>query len=391
MSPKRVGGLHLAVAAGCFVFGSASVAWAEPLQINVLEDAYGATIQVRATDDEIPAPRKVRTADDGAIFFFPQQDAEVKRLHTTGDHRLEYVQIGRSRSRAALRIKQSDASSGALANFMSHEKVPGGFDIRIEDRPARRTRAKTMLATATRDDSLAELDRKLADEVVAAPIVAAAPVAAPPEVDPPFRDASLAPTIAPDPLPAAPSEVTPEDELFPAANGAADPLAANAAAPGPGDARSPWPYVVLLGMAAFIGAGWWLRKHKRLEPEHGMEIVSRLSLAPRQQIVWLRAGGRQFLVGATDRGIAMLTELGTPATSAALGTSTPAPSAAVGEGEAKVAAFKARLQRALGDELRDTGRPATEPFGATSPDAALPEHLRRLSEDAFWPSREDAA
>lgn len=386
MSLRRFAGLPLALAAGCFVFGAAGAAWAGPLKIDVVEDAYGATIQVRADEDAIPDPRRVTTAEDGAIFFFPEQDAEVQRLHTSGEHRLEYVQVGRSRSRAALRIKQSKKSSGALANFMRHEKVPGGFDIRIDDRPVRASKGKTMLAEATREDSLADLDRKLADEVVAAPIVAAAPVT-PPDADPPPRDAALTATVAPEPAPA------PEADPLRSADVSSDPLASDTA-PAPGGARSPWPYLALLGMAGFAGVGWWLRKHKRIEPEQGMEVVGRLHLSPRQQIVWLRAGGRQFLVGATDQHIAMLTEIGTPPAVGTTAVTAPpnAAAAAAAESEAKVAAFKARLQRALGDELREAGRVPPDPF-ATAPrdDDALPEHLRRLSEEAFWPNREDAA
>src|SRR5690606_465850 len=123
--------------------------------------------------------------------------------------------------------------------------------------------------------------------------------------------------------------------------------------------RSPWPYLTILGLGLAAGGAWWIRRRRFIAPEHGMDIVSRISLAPRQQILWVRAGGKQFLAGATDQRTSLLTELAntTDATAPAgipQPTATTPATAAATQGDAKVAAFKARLQRALGEELKDT-------------------------------------
>lgn len=370
-------GIRLAIAVGIATFGLSSIAWADPLQVTLVEDAYGATIQVRGSDDAVAEPRRVITSNEGAIFFFPHEDADVARLHTDGKHRLEYVQVGRSRSRAALRIKQSSSASGDLLAFLKHEAVPGGYDIRIEDRSVRAAAPAPKEVANTADpearlETIAALERSLAEATpLPAPDV-------PTEVEPEFRDASLAPV--------APAAQDVEEPVV----SAPEPTPASSAP------RSPWPYLTLLGLALATGGAWWFRRRRFIAPEHGMEIVSRISLAPRQQILWVRAGGKQFLIGATDQRISLLTEFGKATEDAALAgipqaaASAPAKAAAA-QGEEKVAAFKARLQRALGEELKDThryGEPSNRP---AHPDADMPEHLRRLAENAFWPSNEDAA
>lgn len=382
-------GIELAIAAGIATFALSSVAWADPMRVQVVEDERGTTIEVRSDDPEFTDPRRVVTSNEGAIFFFPGQDADVTRLETQGTHRLRYVQVGRSRSRAALRLQQDSRSSGKLANFVSHQRVPGGIDIRVDDRAVRRTPPSSPVTpvddTVARRDTLAALEERLAGE-------AEAPVPVPlPLPQREFRDASMAPTSSDAGIEATPEPPSSVNALEPAKT--SDPLAASV--PETPASRSPWPYLTIAALGLLAGAGWWFRRRTTDEPMHGMQIVSRLSLAPRQQILWVRAGGRQFLLGATDQRIALLTEL----SDANAQNSSTAPSAAPADGDAKVAAFKARLQRALGEELKDTkdtnrygdGARAGAGASAQKHEDELPEHLQRLAEHAFWPSREDAA
>jgi len=377
-------GAALALVAGTLALGLSRVALATPITVEVVEDADGATIQIRGEDGKVREPRKVVTSEDGALFFIPEGEVAASRIETGGNHRLKFVQVGSSRTRTALKLRQRDQASGKIASFVTQTQVPGGYDIRVADHPVRRTATKAAVETKTevvlpaRVTSLAALDAELADPLPAPPAAPETPVA---EEERPFLDAA----VAPEPQAPGALEAAPEPTEAPQLGGA---LGSEREHP----ERSYLPYlgIVALGL---VGAGiWWRRRQPAAATEHEMEIVSRIPLAPRQQIMWIRAGGRQFLVGATDQRIALLTELGTPPTSASAPTSQDPRTPAMSESEAKVAAFKARLQRALGDELRDGARALPEAFDAESAvDKELPEHLRLLAADAFWPSREDAA
>ena len=113
--------------------------------------------------------------------------------------------------------------------------------------------------------------------------------------------------------------------------------------------------------------------------------AARVSIGPKQQIVWLSAGGRSLLVGSTEHRIELLADLtASPAEATAaimtqaMGAEIPAPAPAPAA-DGKLAAFKQRLRAALGDEL------------AGRNEELLPPHLEMLAGDPRWVGRKDAA
>jgi flagellar biogenesis protein FliO len=56
---------------------------------------------------------------------------------------------------------------------------------------------------------------------------------------------------------------------------------------------------------------WWLRR-SRIAVTGGLRVTSRTGLTRNGVVAVVEADGRRFLVGATDHGISLLTELGHP-------------------------------------------------------------------------------
>lgn len=64
----------------------------------------------------------------------------------------------------------------------------------------------------------------------------------------------------------------------------------------------------------FVGAPlliWWLRR-SRIGVTHGLRVSSRTALTRNGVVAVVETDGRRFLVGATDHGINLLTELALP-------------------------------------------------------------------------------
>lgn len=84
----------------------------------------------------------------------------------------------------------------------------------------------------------------------------------------------------------------------------------------------------LPGLVIFVGAPlviWWLRKTRRTGLPGTLKIVSRTALTRNGVVAVVESDDRRFLIGATDHGITLLTELdGIPATEAAGTVDSPA-------------------------------------------------------------------
>jgi flagellar biogenesis protein FliO len=354
--------------------------------VSLAEDEGGVTVRIRGVDANGQADHIV-TSKVGALLFVPGDDAMAQRMRPMARHRLDYVQVGRAGQRIAVRVVQRKKAKGVLSKHMTTTPVSGGFDVRIEDLSARPTKTiaaavPTTVATTDRAATLA----KIAGEAPALPpapppvtIAAPAPVAAPPVPAPaPVAEAPI-PTAQIEPAP-------PEDEgtRWAAASTQQGPLDIGRSAPQIGLA---W---LATAMLAFSGLGfmWWRRRRPTHDTPQPLRVMARVSIGPKQQIVWLSAGGRSLLVGSTEHRIELLADLtasGATATAAivsqAMGgelpTNSPAPAPAV---DGKLAAFKQRLRAALGDEL--AGR---------NEEPVLPPHLEMLAGDPRWVGRKDAA
>lgn len=356
--------LHKLTSTAAFLTTLLATPWlaqASELHIQLVESASDVTLQVRPAsgDDPVPEPRKVITSRQGALLFFPDQQGQSQRMTPEQSHRLRFAQVGQNRDRLAIRLTQGKRAKGRLSQHLEVTENDGGYDIRIRDRLTKEPPPPVEEPLSIdRAETLALLEAKLdGDEVTQAieplpePTLEQPLAAAEAEPQPETTPLSTAATIA------VPAPVPPPNDppaLMPLATAGTD-----------GSSRAMWPYAVLLAMTAIGGLGWWWRQKRTSTFGPGMDVISRIPLGPRQQIVWLQAGGRQFLVGASDQGISLLTEFGSAS------EAPPALPAAPDVGQANVAAFKARLNQALGRELRESSRESSD-------NIEIPEHLTRL-------------
>jgi len=371
-----------------------TIAEAGEVDVSLAEDDNGVTVRIRGLEANAQADHIV-TSKVGALLFVPGDDAMAQRMRPLERHRLDYVQVGRAGQRVAVRIVQRSKAKGLLSKHMTKTTVAGGFDVRIEDAPARSitTIAATVPTTVTTTDRAATLARIAGDAPAPAPAAAPTPVR--------IAAAPVAPALtptAPTPVPTAPAaaptvaaaELTVADEPAPsedstrwaAASTQQAPLELGRSAPQIGLA---W---LATAMLAFSGLGlvWWRRRRPLLDTPQPLRVMARVSIGPKQQIVWLSAGGRSLLVGSTEHRIELLADLtASPAEATAaimtqaMSTEIPAPAPAPAA-DGKLAAFKQRLRVALGDELAGRNE---EPL--------MPPHLEMLAGDPRWVGRKDAA
>jgi flagellar biogenesis protein FliO len=373
------------------------IAHAEEVTVALHEDDGGVTLQIRGVDAD--SHDQVITSKTGALLFVPGTEATAQRLHPMGKHRLRFVQIGRSGARVAVRVVQRKAARGNLSKHLESVAVPGGFDVRIADGTA----PPVVPIAANSPVAAVAFDRegalsKLSGTPVAAdaqPTTNALPIAAPA-----VRAASS--VAVADELAANRPAI--EDELAAKAPALHDDAVADDGNPrwaaaatqdAALDLRSSAPRVGLAWLAtamlAFSGLGfmWWRRRAPVLTTPDALRVVARVSIGPKQQIIWLSAGGRTLLVGATEHRIELLADLdvagqtstdslglGLPglANMANMPAPAPSPTPAANQGQ-RVAAFKQRLRAALGDEL--AGRNAEA-------ESELPPHLEMLSGEPRW-------
>ncbi len=369
-----------------------AAAQAGEVSVALAEDEGGVTVRIRGVDANGQADHIV-TSKLGALLFVPGDDAMAQRMRPLERHRLDYVQVGRAGKRVAVRIVQRKKAKGVLSKNMTTTPVSGGFDVRIEDglpRPVKTIAAVVPVQPPTTDRAAALA--KIAGEAPALPpppppvTIAAAP--------PKPVAAAPAPVPAPVPAPIAEDAPAPIAEVAPTQDDEGTRWAAASTQQGPLDLGRSAPQIGLAWLAtamlAFSGLGfmWWRRRRPMLDNPQPLRVMARVSIGPKQQIVWLSAGGRSLLVGSTEHRIELLADLtasGQSATAAivsqAMGaeipTNSPAPAPAA---DGKLAAFKQRLRAALGDEL--AGR---------NEEPVLPPHLEMLAGDPRWVGRKDAA
>lgn len=406
---------------------------AAELRFSLIEDATGTTIEVRGFEGEGEEPRVVTLSESGILLFFKDQTALAQRLTTHGeDRRLDYAQVGANGRRLAVRLTQRKGVDGKLAQFVSPVIRPNGVDIRIEDalKPGRR---EPPPATAQREppaDTIKALEASLGAHEPDSPLRMREP-----ELELGRGGAAPGATAEPEPVEtiraAAPLSPTDRSTVAAARNepdpGARvdDPTArATTASPRRGDdavdadredersddasfassdhergrdepralpedrsTRSIWMLLSLTLALAVCAMAWWAKQRGTAQAGHAMEVVGRIALGPRQQLVWIKAADREFLIGSTEQRISLLTEINRPPTSVPQTTALAIPAAAAAP-DPKLAAFKARLQAALGQELKAVGAGTPEPEPHPP---ELPDHLRRLMDDSGWSERGDAA
>lgn len=348
-----------------------------PLNFSIQEDEGGVTVQVRGLRAE-EADRSVITSKTGYLLFFDGYKASATRLRPKDKHRLAFAQIGQTKDRVAMRLTQNRRSKGALSGFVESTAVDGGIDFRITDDtaavPADETNEQTdpgdeaTLDSTERAATLAALQASLEDELEPSPV-------------PPDPDAAVADTPQNEASPSVDELAEPEEEV-PAQSQTGAFLEASEDSEGPPIVRGTIAFIGLI--AAGAAALWWTKHRGRNAADAGLTVVSRVGVGPKQAVVWVRAGSRELLLGATERRIEVLAELGPAgaapanaslAASAAVGA--PEPTAPSPAAPARIAAFKAKLERALGDELSRTPPHEDE-------DDGTPPHLRVLTEDPRW-------
>jgi flagellar biogenesis protein FliO len=225
------------------------------------------------------------------------------------------------------------------------------------------------------------------DETTRAALAKLANVDAPAEpVEPEPAAAAIEPAPVPEPEPAKVETPTTDMQDAKAAPrgeppkhaGAFDESFAESATPPTGRTMG---WIAIASLCAFAGLALWKAKKRRMPDQlESLRVVSKVALGPKQQIVWLVAGDRAMLVGATEQSIALISDLGRVRNEASLDfpVAAPAPASDPTAGN-KVAAFKQRLRVALSDEI------------AARSDAAMPEHLELLTSEPKWAQRKDTA
>lgn len=363
--------------------GAPTVAEAGEVSVTLVEDHGGVTVRIRGVGAGADADHIV-TSKTGALLFVPGDEATAQRLRPLERHRLDYVQIGRAGQRVAVRVVQRKRAKGTLSKHMRTAAVAGGFDVRIED--ATTTAIPGAPAPAAVVDRTAALSRIAGDAPIVPVAAAVTPTVAPPVI------AAVTPTPAPvaaalapssEPLAATPVEPTAADDRdadagtrWAAATSQQAPLDLGRSAPQIGLA---W---LATAMLAFSGLGllWWRRRRPTLDTPQPLRVLARVGIGPKQQIVWISAGGRALLIGATEQRIDLLADLtASPAMApiAAAAAAEMQPAAPAPDG--RIAAFKQRLRVALGDEL--AGR---------NEEPVLPPHLEMLSGDPRWVGHREA-
>lgn len=355
-----------------------SVALAGELEINLREHGNGVVVELRGLGPDA-MPKEVITSKTGALLFLADSTSPVRRIDAPAKHRLRYVQAGQAGKRVAVRIVQRKAVTGSLGKFLKTESVPGGLDVYVEDAAPKPVVAAPVVAAvvppiaAVRDDATAAALAKLAADPSPAPVanVAAPAVAAP--IEPIAGAAPAAKTPDVEDRKDVPRET--DDALRRASASSEDPIAPTS----PAEGRT-MGWIALASLSAFGALALW-RARRRRQPAtiEALRVVSRVTLGPKQHVVWLVAGDRALLVGATEQNIQLIADLGRAKADPALDEPIAAP---VADGThasgGKIAAFKQRLRVAMGDELSGPD------------DRSLPAHLELLAADPKW-ARKDTA
>ena len=369
-------GLFSATAFVAALLGS-DIVHAGELSVNLRETDNGVVVELRGLAADA-ARQEVITSKTGALLFLPQQTSPVKRIAAPPKHRLDYVQVGQAGPKVAVRIVQRKRANGSLGKFMRSESVAGGLDVYVEDgvKPAAEPIAMpTATVEPARDETTRAALAKLAHVDAPAEPVAPEPVAA-----------AIEPAPEPEPEPAKVETPTTDMQDAKAAPrneppkhaGAFDESFAESATPPSGRTMG---WIAIASLCAFAGLALWKAKKRRMPDQlESLRVVSKVALGPKQQIVWLVAGDRAMLVGATEQSIALISDLGRVRNESSLDfpVAAPAPASDPTAGN-KVAAFKQRLRVALSDEM------------AARSDAAMPEHLELLTSEPKWAQRKESA
>jgi flagellar biogenesis protein FliO len=335
MKPRALGGAILCLA---LLTGAKS---STLITVELEEKDGRSLVKIRSSDGALEEP-KVVASRTGMLLVFPGDKISAERIYSSSP-RLRYVQTGDTGRNAAIRLVQRKDASGRIREFVRQKLVDGGIDLEVvpshdpppppPDPEPIPSRADTLAALSK------DLDKKAAEDVP--PQASPASPLPPPEAQPTIRvegEVLDEKTERPQPVGEADHQQaqpttspiegpeTPEDPAESQAAGTlSDPLDLSGETPQGSplfgdsskspEAASPWSMMgsILLLVSAAGGALWLRRKGRISVPgSRGMEIIDRISVGPKQQIVSVRVSGREFLVGMTEHQVQLLADLSAP-------------------------------------------------------------------------------
>jgi flagellar protein FliO/FliZ len=381
------------------------------LQVTFEEFENEVVIHIRDAGGMLSKPDVV-TSRRGYMMSFPNENVATS-FHRMNAWRLGRLQTQQYGKRAVVRLEQRRYRPSPLEDNVKIIPVLGGMDIVVEENkvmpkldpaPTAVADLPTVDAGATAPiasdaetpvvqnspmeesanpaaaATIAALQRKLGGDVpvdpTQIPIAAARNAAA---------DAATADApVGTDELATAPEIAVEGTPLF-AESTAPEPAAASASpfATG-GEASEINRFGLVMMIPTILGLGLlmlWNKKRQTVGAATGrMEVMSKIALGPKQQVIQVKVGGRELLLGVTEHQVGLISDvtasMGASATTAehllagqsipglqgpsaahsdrwtaSQGADSPAEAAATSTGDSKVDAFKARLNAALTREM----------------------------------------
>lgn len=392
------------------------------LEVTFEEFENEVVIHIRDAGGVLSKPDVV-TSRRGYMLSFPNEKVDTS-FHRMNAWRLGRLQTQQYGKRAVVRLEQRRYRPSPLEDNVKIVRVLGGMDIVVEENKVmpKLEREPTSLAdlptieTAQATDAVSDapasdapipviqnspmedtatpeaaatieaLQRKLGGEVPVDPsqIPAATALGEPraPVVNNPVAEPNPDTTQVAV-VDASPTETTPGTPLF-ADNTEPEAAAASASPFASGSEPSElnrfglvMMVPTILGLALLM---LWNKKRQTVaEATSRMEVMSKISLGPKQQVIQVRVGGRELLLGVTEHQVGLISDVTASMDASAstaehllAGQSIPgitpaqpgqqttpggpqsgAASSVIAGGDSKLDAFKARLNAALTREMGD--------------------------------------
>ena len=402
--------------------GNAATPANSELEVTFEEFENEVVVHIRDASGALSKPDVV-TSRRGYMLSFPGETVDTS-FHRMNAWRLGRLQTQQYGTRAVVRLEQRRYRPSPIEDNVKIIRVLGGMDIVIEenkvmpklepeatsladlptvdaaapttaapdpDAPVVQNSPMDETATPAAAPTIAALQRKLGGEVPVDPgqiptgailDATAAPLAA---NDAPGADADEAQATDDDPA-TAPEQASSGTPLF-AENTAPQAAAASASPFASGSEPSQlnrfglvMMVPTILGLALLM---LWNKKRQTVAAATGrMEVMSKIALGPKQQVIQVKVGGRELLLGVTEHQVGLIsdvtTSMGASAATAAhllagqsipgitdpvaaqsdrwasaQGPERPAEGSAATAGDSKIDAFKARLNAALTREMGD--------------------------------------
>jgi flagellar protein FliO/FliZ len=391
------------------------------LQVTFEEFENEVVIHIRDAGGVLSKPDVV-TSRRGYMMSFPNENVATS-FHRMNAWRLGRLQTQQYGKRAVVRLEQRRYRPSPLEDNVKIIPVLGGMDIVVEenkvmpkldpaptalaDLPTVDTNATATTtpnaeapvvqnspmeesATPAAAATIAALQRKLGGDVAvdptqipsAAALDAAATTATANDSDGNAPTADAAPGT--EELASAPEIALEGTPLF-AENTAPEAAAASASPFATGSKPSEINrFGLVMMIPTILGLGFlmlWNKKRQTVAAATGrMEVMSKIALGPKQQVIQVKVGGRELLLGVTEHQVGLISDvtasMGASATTAehllagqsipglqggsaahsdrwtaSQGADSPAAGPATSTGDSKIDAFKARLNAALTREM----------------------------------------